>query len=216
MINHSYPITIVDNFFDDPFEVIKLAEQQEFKIDTLGRWPGKRTEDVFKFSPNFYYHTYQKLFSLFYNLEKIKYEYYGQMVFQKVGNHFDDGWVHVDKQMLLTAIIYLNQNPSLNSGTSICMPNGTNWSTFKNLNKKEESYVLEKDDPVARCENNAQFHESVIIKNKFNRCLAFDACLAHKANFEPLPNNEERLTLVCFVENFFSDDFNPINRMRMI
>ena len=34
MINHSYPITIVDNFFDDPFEVIKLAEQQEFKFQT--------------------------------------------------------------------------------------------------------------------------------------------------------------------------------------
>jgi len=216
MINHSYPITIVDNFFDDPHSVIRLAEQQEYETDKLGRWPGKRTKQVFDFAPNFYSNTINRLFSLFYNLQKIRYEYFAEMIFQKVGNQFDDGWVHVDNPKLLTAIVYLNENPSLNSGTSICMPNSVDFSVLKNLDKKKENYLIQKDDNEARIENNAQYHDSVIVKNKFNRLLSFDSSLAHKANFEASHDKKERLTLVCFVENFFSEDFNPINRMRGI
>ena len=214
MINHSYPITIVDNFFDDPFEVIKLAEQQEYRIDAGGRYPGKRTVHVGDFAPNFFNKTITKFFSIFYNLENIKYQYHASMHFQKVGIQYDDGWIHADNPQLISGIVYLNTNSSLNSGTSICMPNSVDWVATKNLDTKIESFLAEKDHTTARSENNDQFHETVIVKNKFNRLIAFDSHLAHKANFELMPNNTERLTLVFFVENFITTELYPLTKMR--
>lgn len=215
MINHNFPLVVCDNFFDDPVSVVKLASQQEYTVDNTGGYPGKRIEHVGNFAPHFFNKTFQKFFSLFYNLSECSFEYFGRMFFQKVGKNFTNGWVHTDNDMLVSGIIYLNFEPSLHSGTTICMPNQPEWMPAKNLEIKIKNFKNEKDDALAREETNAQYNESIIVKNKFNRLIAFDSHLAHKANFEPIPNGEERLTLVFFVEKFVVDKQYPLYRMRV-
>ena len=39
----TYPITIVDNFFEDPDKVVELAENCKFYNPNTGNWPGTRT-----------------------------------------------------------------------------------------------------------------------------------------------------------------------------
>lgn len=214
MINHNFPVTIVDNFLDNPFSVINLAKTQDYFIDTKGKYPGKRTEHVGNFAPNFFDKTLQKFFSLFYELQDCNFQYFSLMYFQKIGKNFNDGWIHSDNPMIVSGIVYLNPEPSLNSGTSICMPNDSNWIPAKNLDTKIENFINDKDDDLAREQNNCQYHDSIIVKNKFNRLIAFDSQLAHKASFEPMPNGEERLTLVFFIEKFIVDKQYPISRMR--
>ena len=42
----TYPITIVDDFFDDPDEIVELAEALNWYQPDTGNWPGKRTKQL--------------------------------------------------------------------------------------------------------------------------------------------------------------------------
>jgi hypothetical protein len=214
MINHVFPITIVDNFLDDPYLAIELANKQEFFTDDEGRWPGSRSNNIAEFAPKFFERTLNKFFAIFYEKDSF-YKFTCSMQFQKVGSKYTDGWAHIDSGSLISGILYLNVNPSINSGTSICMPNSIEWDNL-NIKNKIENYKNGTDDPIKRQENNDQFHESIIIKNKFNRLIAFDSHLLHKANFEKNIDNDDRLTIVFFVHNFLSEKEFPLLRSRQV
>jgi len=214
MYNHGFPITIVDNFLDDPYETVELANSVNYEIDTEGRWPGKRSVHVGEFAPVFFNRVIKKFISLYYGSEN-KYSFYASMYFQKIPSNLNEGWVHADVQSYVNGIIYLNPKPSINAGTSIIMPNTVNWDNAINIDVKKECYKNSKDDEIAREENNCQFHESIIIKNRFNRLLAFDGHINHKANFEKDTKNKERLTLVFFITQFVSENPLPLHRSRI-
>ena len=36
----TYPVTIVDNFFDDPDAVVEMAEGMQYYNPNTGNWPG--------------------------------------------------------------------------------------------------------------------------------------------------------------------------------
>jgi len=42
----TYPVTIVDDFFDDPDEIVKLAEELKWYPPETGNWPGLRTKQL--------------------------------------------------------------------------------------------------------------------------------------------------------------------------
>ena len=41
-----YPLTCIDNFFDDPQSISKFAESLKYTPDPLNRWPGSRSETI--------------------------------------------------------------------------------------------------------------------------------------------------------------------------
>lgn len=216
MYNHAFPVTIVDNFLDDPFGVIELANKQKFYKDEEAKWPGMRTANVSDFAPNFFQRTIKKFFTMFYNNKESYYNFISSMHFQKVGSKFDDGWVHADVGSIISAIVYLNPNPAPNSGTSIYMPNNVDYDTSLNIEDKKESYKNGVDSPDKRKEINQQFHESIVVKNRFNRLIAFDGHIHHKASFEQNKQKDDRLTLVFFIEKFVTADDYPLFRLRQI
>lgn len=216
MYNHAFPVTIVDNFLDDPFGVIELANKQKFYRDEEGKWPGLRTVNIAEVAPYFFERTIKKFFSMFYNDKESYYNFVCGMYFQKVGSKYDDGWIHSDSGSILSAIVYLNTNPAPNSGTSIYMPNTVDFNTSLHVEDKKESYKNGVDSPDKRKEINQQFHESIVVKNRFNRLIAFDGHIHHKASFEQNKQKDDRLTLVFFIEKFVTSDDYPLFRLRQI
>lgn len=214
MYNHNFPVTIIDNFLDDPYGAVELANSVEYKVDPDGRWPGKRSVHIGEFAPVFFQRVLKKFFAVFYDVQT-DYEFFANMHFQKIPGSLKDGWIHNDIESWLSGIIYLNTQPSLNSGTSIIMPNNVNWDNSINIEVKKECYKNNTDNDEAREENNSQFHDSIIVKNRFNRLIAFDGHINHKANFDIGPKNKERLTLVFFVNKFVPSTYYPLHRLRM-
>ena len=45
-MHDAYPVTIVDNFFDDPDEIVEMAENLKWYPPSLGNWPGLRTKQL--------------------------------------------------------------------------------------------------------------------------------------------------------------------------
>jgi hypothetical protein len=209
MINYIFPTTVVDNFFDNPEQIVNLAKHQKYEADEKNKWPGKRSKCISTINYNFYDITIKKIVALFYP-EKHAYKYEADMVFQKVDKTFIDGWVHSDVGSgIATAIIYLNPTYNSNAGTSIYEKKNIGVRNIHSDKKRDymNGNIIKNKDYKA--ENNEQFEEVISIKNKYNRMVLFDSHLYHAAQSFDSP--EERLAIVIFIKTFTVDAY-PIQR----
>lgn len=211
--NGRIPITVVDDFFENPDEVVAFANSLEYSKDPMNAWPGYRTKSLFHVNKKFYDTFCYKFFSLFVDVENdpsIRWE--SSLFFQKVSNNYRNGWTHTDAPLQFTAIVYLNKNYTLNSGTSIMAKK--NLCVDSSWKEKEEFYKtgIETDATKQYKEQlENQFEESIIIRNRYNRLIAFESHLYHKA--QDYDMNEERLTLIMFVSKLYTSE-SPIQNMR--
>ena len=209
-----FPTIIVDDFFDDPDEVRKFALSLDYYKDEENRWPGLRTKSLHEISPGFYNKTICRLLNIFYNTNHQEYNWSAIMHFQKVDKKYKSGWIHSDNKEILTNIVYLNENPDKNSGTTIYnAKNNINLDVRKNIKEKKLFFGNAiNDDEEYRKSNNEQYEESIIIKNKYNRLVSFDGHLSHGANDF---SEEERLTLIFFIDhlNIVGDRY-PLIKMK--
>jgi|APGre2960657444_1045066.scaffolds.fasta_scaffold06881_2 hypothetical protein len=207
-MNYSIPTTIVDNFFNDPIEVREFALKQEFTSDPTNNYPGKRTESVAKLNLALYQHVLDRFHSVFYSsLSEIE-ECNASMTFQLIDKTFKSGWVHRDST-IFSGLIYLNPLPNPEGGTTIYKPlytGTTEMSLEGNQSRSEED----------KLKNNSNFAESIVIKNQFNRLIAFDSRQFHAAiNFFGDTDQTSRLTLVFFIERLITDKL-PMQRAYFI
>lgn len=217
---HNIPVTVLDNFFDDPDAVRELALQQKFDADATGNWPGKRTRPIHEISPKLHNLICTRLFALFYDYQSENINWTVDTRFQKVDSSYKEGWVHTDSNTaVLSAIIYLTPNANIQGGTSMYRI------------KKENSFidVINRDEKIAnykgkmsnedvekyRLENNNQFEETIRVGNVYNRLIAFDAHMFHAAQnfFGDEDQDNERLTLVLFT-NALVAGRSPVFRLR--
>ena len=209
-----FPTTIVDNFFDDPMMVRKFALEQEFLPDPTYKWPGLRTNFLHNIDPKFFGNTMRQFLTLFYPPD-VECAWAATAQFQLVPKEYDQGWVHLDGA-LVTGIVYLNDEDIPNSGTTIYKPK-TPGTGLIHGDKIEESFKhpdRTSEFEKYREENNNQFEESVVVKNRFNRLLAFDSHLYHAANdFKNNTNTSDRLTLVFFINKLVVDHY-PLQRSK--
>jgi len=215
-----FPITIVDNFLEDPDAIVRLSEQMEFKATTDGKWPGARTDQLWEHNHRLFNSIGIKIHSLFY--EGIVDNWSMTMHFQKISpfdgdkwNKKNRGWIHKDLSSF-GGIIYLSKDPDADSGTSIYKcKNGYQHQYPDELQVKEDLYTgkstLSQDeyDKVFDAVND-QFVETVTVENVYNRLLLFGGQTYHGVKtFGTKP----RLTL-----NFFGygvkDDrrYSPLER----
>jgi hypothetical protein len=223
-----YPITIVDNFFNDPDKVREFALKQTFKTNkervdsgenTL--YPGLRTDGLHLIDIDLYFEVTSKLFSIYHNIQEQRVNWEVFAYFQLVPKDWNDGWIHIDGSDLSAGVIYLTPNAPLNSGTSIYKPNSLfdanryeELQLSKNLffrqNIKSNKYDQEK------LECNSMFDETIKVNNLYNRFVMFNGNEYHGADtFFGSDEEDSRLTLVYFMHKLETDrpENFPLYRM---
>jgi len=218
-----FPSTVVDNFYNDPENILSFINELDFKKSTDGSWPGERTEPLEKIEPDFSAEFHRKYLSTFFDGEVTQLEWEITSYFQKIYPNADDetnsGWIHQDDSVMLAGVIYLNKNAPLESGTSIFK--------IKDKSKEEELRNIQSKykKPFYRGEivdlgeykknlklHNESFEETLRVNNVFNRLITYEGHLPHKQNGFAGFKDEPRLTHVFFVKRITSNRPAPLQR----
>lgn len=218
---HTVPVTVLDNFFDDPDKIRNWALQQEYSFDPEGRWPGVRSKPIHELNNAFFISTCRRFFSQFYVMNNAKdpqVTWSTSMYFQLINNHYDSGWIHSDElTSRITGIVYLSPNSKLNGGTSVYREKKDVIQNVHNYENLKQDYYLGKksikDVEEYKKEHNSQFEETIRISNVYNRLVCFDSHLHHAAQDFFGEDQDSRLTLVFFVHQLLVTD-TPVGRVR--
>lgn len=215
MIN--YPVSIVDNFFEDPDSIRAYALGLEYhKEGPDSDYPGLRTGRLDLVNNDLFRRIGNKIARLFYftNHKGIIWNWVAESYFQKVSlNNGNLGWVHRDRDVCLTAIVYLN--PDSHVGTDIYKKNNTLDDTMRLFCNKDSSA---EDFEISRQEYNKEYTKTMQISGLYNRLITYDGTHYH-APQDFLPNDEHdfRLTLIYYfkhiIVNYDGVIQSPVTRM---
>lgn len=216
----TYPITIVDDFFEDPDAIVEMANELKYYPPDTGNWPGERTKQLHLVEDRFFNYFGEKIHLLFHDNAP---DYWNmQTHFQKIKPFCDDkyhplnkGWVHQDIDTHFGGIVYLNKDTEPDTGTSIYKAkNGYALQYKEEIQMKEAHYRGEEinvDDYVKAYDAaHAQYVETVKVDNVYNRFVMFNNMTHHGVQTF---GTKERLTL-----NFFGMQMTgkipPLRRAR--
>jgi hypothetical protein len=222
-----FPVTVVDNFYENPDLVRDFALSLPYFPSEDGRWPGARSDNLSEINENFFKTFSNKLLSLFYDFNDCELEWIIETSFQQVCSFSDiktsilnQGWIHSDGESIFSGVVYLNPNPKEGWGTSIYkLKNGEvfdceqrtkflHYSGSKDFN--EEEFEEEKQY------NNNKFVESIKIENVYNRLILFEGGEWHGVPSFYSDDDEPRLTQVFFVEKLkINGRYYPIVRSKL-
>ncbi len=200
----TYPITIIDNFFEDPDKIVNLAKTFDY-YPSNGDWPGVRTDQLHLVDNRLFNYIGEKIYLLFYEESPVQWSMITS--FQKIKPFSEDqydrrnkGWVHQDIDILFAGIVYLNKDPEPDTGTSIyTTKNGYALQYRKELEMKENLYLgndIDLDDYNRTYDAvHDQYIESVRVENVYNRLLLFNNQTHHGVHTF---GTKERITLNCF------------------
>tara|TARA_B100001057_G_scaffold266713_1_gene266868 strand:- start:758 stop:1414 length:657 start_codon:yes stop_codon:yes gene_type:complete len=185
----TYPITIVDNFFEDPDGIVEMANELRYYTPNTGNWPGQRTKNLHVEEPRFFTYFGNKLHLLFYETVP---EYWNlQCHFQMIHPFCDDknskknrGWIHRDIDTWFGGIVYLKKDPEPNTGTSVYkVKKGFSHQYAEEIEQKEALYRSENVDDAeynkAYDAMRDQFEETVTVANVYNRFVMFNGNTHH-------------------------------------
>jgi hypothetical protein len=207
-MNHKFPTTVIDNFYENPDEIRKMALEMEYDV-TEWTYPGKRTQPLQNINKNLFEYSCNKLMSVFFDLDNpckwvIKTQFQQIEPYGDKGSVVDKGWIHLDEGVFLAAVVYLTPNADPDAGTSIYQLKPTEseevnqdirkslYDPTVNFNDCSEEYVKTFE------EHQNQFVETVRVSNIYNRAIIFDA-----NSYHGVPSyhtgTESRLTQTFFV-----------------
>jgi hypothetical protein len=209
-----WPILCLDNFFNNPDQVIELSKKLKFNKST-GKFPGERTDSLHLLNKEFFLHTTQKIITCLYPNEIQNIQWTASQYFQKINSnkYQTPGFVHQDIDYEFTSIIYLTDNPT--SGT--CFYKKLMEATPKSDEMIEAKYrgysnLANMHSPSFKEAleiNNKAFEKTIEFKAIKNRMILFDGGTPHGVeNFGQ--EDEERLTLITFFESISRNDGQPL------
>ena len=200
-----WPFFCIDNFFDNPDEIVEYAKTLEF---LPCQNPGTRTAALNFVDQDFFFWVNKKILSVLYPMNYQDIAYQATSTFALVPPNLEhDGWVHEDT-CEFSSIIYLSKQKDC--GTTIFSPKKQHLKKYETQDKKAQYFwdysntegVAEEKD-----KNNENFEESIIVKPKYNRLIIFDAKMAHAAQpYMSSTSDEPRLTLNSFFTNLTNTD----------
>jgi hypothetical protein len=132
-------LVIVDNALRNPQRLVELAKQQEFltcdkhKLTTVNvKWAGYRTKLIHEMDKHLLNETVMELmdsvFKKTFGDSSIKHEFNSMVTacFHVLtrNEQQDDSWFHTDKECAFAGILYLNENPEKDSGTTVLTNDG--------------------------------------------------------------------------------------------
>ena len=210
------PITIVDDFLDEPEQLVEFADRLEYHPCPKGNWPGSRSEKLHELAPPLYENLTTRIMGLFQSLDnhgKYQGEVDASMQFQRVPAKSHHGWVHHDN-CFATGILYLNDN----AGTTLYKRTHQFNEEINPVATKQKSnlrgYLTEPDKKVQE-EFNSCHKKEVVVAGLYNRLLMFHGNILHSANSFEREDEEDRLTLVMFFHRFYGEAM-PLQRMRAV
>jgi hypothetical protein len=227
-----FPITCVDNFFDNPSSIVELANSLSYhKCDYFNQlWPGSRTMSLSKIDSkecaDFVTLFSSKVLRLFNpTIDRTPWIVDIDISFQKISfAEYEDaspGLIHRDGGCKLAGIVYLNKNIDSSCGTSIYKRKTFFTVDDSSYNIVRKEYFTNYDKTkIEEYKNfiethNSHFVETIKVSNVYNRLLTYDGSIYHGVpNFYD-KNEKDRLTLVFFMNNITINSF-PIPEMRTV
>lgn len=225
----NFPLTVVDNFFDDPMPALILAQTTEYNSPTETTYPGvhskKETHDLHKQMHDWMMF---KLLNLFYDPENTNLSWHVQSDFQKItpyGNRnqfhiLNRGIPHIDSKGTAAAgVIYLNEKPCKDSGTSFYDRKDGNEFYMFPPDFLEASRKHHSGEEVEGFEEMAQKHldhfdETARVQAKFNRLVFYSAEQWHSQTTYGKKSMGDRLTLRFFINTITCQEQHmPLRRV---
>lgn len=219
-----YPVTVVDNFYDNPEAIRKfaLAQKYEFCHDRPNIehvYPGGRSKDLFDLDIELHEKICKKLVSIFHNTEYEHMRWAISTSFQSVTEDFGKGVLHTDTNTIFAAVLFLTPNAPLNSGTSLFKKNST-------FNQEKYTKALEQNDALFRAGKkvmsttyHSMFDEVVKVNNVYNTLILYEGDTFHAANkFFGNTLKTSRLSQVFFINRIDAQKEHafPLNRTKLI
>lgn len=219
-----YPVTVVDNFYENPDEIRKFALAQEYKFchekpDIKHVYPGSRTKDLFDLDTKLHEKICKKLVSVFHNSEHDYMRWGISTSFQSVTEEFGEGVIHTDTNTVFAAVLYLTPNAPLNSGTSLFKRNHSfdQEKYTRALEENDEKFKAGKQ--VMSTDYHSMFDEIVRVNNVYNTLILYEGDMHHAANkFFGNTFETSRLSQVFFINRIDAQKANsfPLNRAKTI
>ena len=181
----SYPVTIVDNFFDKPDLIYHHLKHLEYLPNTGGSYPGERSSQLKEINPQLFNEFTFRLFGLFYNTCPTTFCLSAS--FQRIYpfskekySKFNRGWIHTDgKSAEFGGVLYLNKNPEEDTGTDIyesvtgCYNRDDKADNLKRLLYMNQLGDRKEEYEQAFDNNNSHYIKTVSVQNRYNRLVLF-------------------------------------------
>lgn len=218
-----FPTTVIDNFYENPDEIRKMALEMEYDYDDHNwSYPGKRTKPLHLINDEFFQYSCAKMISTFFNEQetdwRIKTQFQLIEPFGDKGSVVDRGWIHQDHGNVLAAVVYLTPEADPDTGTSIYHCKEDDPFTDKNQDIRSALYDPNKNfeehsEEYEETKNyfDSKFVETVKVSNVYNRAIVFDANSYHGVPSYST-GTDSRLTQVFFVQKLESP-LSPIERI---
>jgi hypothetical protein len=217
-----YPVTVVNDFYDDPDSIRQFALAQKYTychelkdIDYV--FPGSRTKDLFELNPALYERICKKLVSVFHIPEHDMMRWAITTSFQIVEAKYGSGLIHQDQNTVFAGVLYLTPNAPLDSGTSLFRKN----NTFKDADYKKgiaDNDKRFKNNQPIDFSYHSMFDEVVRVNNVYNTLILFEGDIHHCANsFFGETAENARLAQVFFVNKIDANKNSsfPMRRLKM-
>jgi len=218
-----YPVTVVDNFYENPDEVRSFALAQEYKfcheIKNINyTFPGSRTEDLSVIHPELMQKCCLKLTSLFHNFDHDAMRWQITSCFQSVTKEYERGVIHHDNNTVFAGVLYLAPNAPQSSGTTL-------YKTGKDFDQEVYQRALLANDERFKMNQpvdtsyHGMFDEIVKVENVYNTLILYEGHHHHAANeFFGETRETSRLAQVFFCHRVDStrDSAFPLSRAKKI
>lgn len=196
-----FPTLIVDNFFDNPQQIIDRACNLEFKNLPNKRWAGLRTDPVHQVDYDVFDYVTKKIMRLVFPYDYGNMFWQTEMYFSKTNpkdTKYPD-WVHKDDSAEFTAIMYLSDH---SCGTNICHFSNP-LKIIDDTGQEQFNYFRNPTEKEPKIKNkiDSQFKETILVNGRFNRLFIFDGNSWHKQqkfSSEDIKSNKDRLMLIAF------------------
>ena len=224
-MNFRFPITCCDGFYEDPDVVREYALSLDYE-NKPGVYPGFRSDMLSELNEEFCFKAVNKMLSMFddFDPEGNDNQFVFTTWFQKIwpySENKDDtvnnGWIHLDGNTIVAAVVYLDPNPTVDSGTSMFKPKKdfVNFGDAEVEDVKEtriqinSSYKPSNKELIEKYEkylvtNNSHFEKTLEVKNQYNRLIAYDGQQYHAQSSYWSEHEEFRLTQVFFLNEMIA------------
>lgn len=219
-----YPVTIVENFYDDPDAVRTFALSQKYKYREQIKgadyvFPGCRTKDISLINKPLFDNVCKKIISLFHNAEHDYMQWVIATSFQSVSAEYGKGVIHTDQNTVFAAVLYLTPNAPLDSGTSLFKPNSSFDEEKYQRCLKENDKRFDEGKLMMDTSYHNMFDEIVRVNNVYNTLILYEGRHYHAANqFFGETLKDSRLAQVFFVNKIDAQKYSsfPVWRSQQI
>lgn len=194
---------VIDNFLPYPNVVREWALSKTFYTSTqfskrIGKetnWPGRRSDHVMDLDVEYANDVLTKVSNIarttFANRDVSIRSY-----FQLCAHADGDSWVHQDNDVDVAALLYLNPNAPVNSGTTLYRCNDLDHWNKLSMQEMVAINRIEREDLYKKL-----FEPVDVIGNVYNRLVMYRGDIFHKSNdYFGSTKEDSRLTQVFFLK----------------